>query len=69
MKRRLFCHTEIETIEKYIDAIKEFAQKLAAIGSPVNDDDLVFHTLRGLPKEFNGFKTAIRTRGGQSYWI
>ncbi|KAH7858303.1 hypothetical protein Vadar_022169 [Vaccinium darrowii] len=50
-------------MEKYIDTIKEYAQKLAAAGSEVSDEDLVFYTLRGLPGEFNGFKTAIRTRG------
>lgn len=33
-------------------------------GSPIEDSDLVFHILRGLPKVFNGFKTALRTRGG-----
>ncbi|KAE9454986.1 hypothetical protein C3L33_13112, partial [Rhododendron williamsianum] len=51
-------------MEKYIDTIKEYAQKLGAAGSPVNEDDLIFHTLRVLPKVFNGFKTAVRTRGG-----
>lgn len=50
-------------MKKYIDNIKEYAQKLAAAGSPMDDDDLIFHTLRGLPKVFNGFKTAVRTRG------
>ncbi|KAG5530931.1 hypothetical protein RHGRI_025767 [Rhododendron griersonianum] len=48
-------------MEKYIDTIKEYAQKLAAAGCPMAEDDLVFHTLRGLPKAFNGFKTAVRT--------
>ncbi|KAI8534884.1 hypothetical protein RHMOL_Rhmol10G0131600 [Rhododendron molle] len=38
---------------------KEYAQKLVA-GSPVDEDDLIFHTLRGLPDVFNGLKTTIR---------
>lgn len=50
-------------MENYIDTIKEFAQKLATTGSPIDDHNLIFHTLRGLPRPFNGFKTVIRTRG------
>lgn len=50
-------------MEAYIDTIKDYAQKLAAAGSPLDEDDLIFHTMRGLPKSFNGFKTAVRTRG------
>lgn len=56
-------------MEKYIDTIKEYAQKLAAAGFPMAEDDLVFHTLRGLPKAFNGFKTAVRTRWGSPITI
>lgn len=26
----------------------------------MDDNDLIFHTLRGLPKVFNGFKTTVR---------
>lgn len=51
-------------MDAYIDIIKEYAQKLAAADSPLDEDDLIFHTLRGLPKAFNGFKTAVHTRGG-----
>lgn len=35
-------------------------------GSPIDEDDLIFHTLRGLPKVFNGLRTTVRamiTRG------
>lgn len=66
LKGRLYTITKTSTIEVYVDTIKEYAQKLVAAGSPVDDDDLVFHTLRGLPPVFNGFKTtirAIRARG------
>lgn len=64
LRTRLYSVTKTSTMEKYIDTIKEYAQKLGVAGSPVNEDDLIFHTLRGLPKVFNGFKTAVRTRGG-----
>ncbi|KAG5529812.1 hypothetical protein RHGRI_030253 [Rhododendron griersonianum] len=63
LKNRLYCHTKLTTMEAYIDTIKDYAQKLAAAGSPLDEDDLLFHTMRGLPKSFNGFKTAVRTRG------
>lgn len=39
---------------------------MIAAGSPVEDDELVFRTLQGLPTAFNGLKTAvkaIRSRG------
>lgn len=66
LKGRLYTITKTSTIEVYVDTIKEYAQKLVAVGSPVDDDDLIFHTLRGLLPVFNGFKTtirAIRARG------
>lgn len=50
-------------MEAYIDTINDYAQKLAAAGSPLDEDDLIFHTMWGLPKPFNGFKTVVRTRG------
>lgn len=46
-----------------MDKIKEFAQKLEAAGSPLGEDELIFHTLRGLKKGFKGFKTTARLRG------
>lgn len=63
LKHRLYSHTKLTTMEAYIDTLKDYAQKLAAVGSPIDEEDLIFHTLRGLPKVFNGFKTTIRTRG------
>lgn len=64
-KRRLYNITKTGTMESYIDQIKDYANRLAAVGFPVSDDDLVFHTINGLPEEeFKGFRTAIHTRGG-----
>lgn len=60
LKNKLYNLTKTSTIECYVDTIKEYAQKLAAAGSPVDEDDLIFHTLRGLPGVFNGLKTTIR---------
>lgn len=50
-------------MDAYLDEIKEFAQKLEVVGSPIGEDELIFHTLRGLKTGFKGFKSAIRTRG------
>lgn len=60
IKGKLYTVTKTSTIEHYVDTIKEYAQKLVAAGSPVDEDDLIFHTLRGLPPVFNGFKTTVR---------
>lgn len=68
LKSKLYSITKTSTIEKYVDTIKEYAQKLAAAGNPVDDDDLIFHTLRGLPEVFNNCKTTVRglQQGGHS---
>lgn len=66
LRTQLYNHSKTSTVAIYIDKIKELAQKLAAAGSPIDDNELVFHTLCGLPKAFNGLKTAVgavRTRG------
>ncbi|KAE9452097.1 hypothetical protein C3L33_16005, partial [Rhododendron williamsianum] len=64
VRDRLYNVTKTSTMEAYIDTIKGYAQRLAAAGCPMEDDDLVFHTLRGLKsKAFDGFKTAVRLRG------
>ncbi|XP_058194403.1 uncharacterized protein LOC131311092 [Rhododendron vialii] len=52
-------------MDGYIDEIREHAQRLEAVGHHVDDDDLVFYTLNGLPKEeFKQLRTAIGARGG-----
>lgn len=38
-------------MDKYIDDIKVCAQKLSAVGYEVDDDDMVFHAINGLPEE------------------
>lgn len=63
LRSKLYSLTKTSTMESYIDTVKTYAQRLAAAGNPLSDDDLVFHTLHGLPPVFNGFKTGIRTSG------
>ncbi|KAG5557173.1 hypothetical protein RHGRI_007442 [Rhododendron griersonianum] len=43
----------------YLDKIKNYAKKLEAAGSPLGEDEIIFHTLRGLKKGFKGFKTVV----------
>ena len=37
--------------------------KLLGVGVIVDDEELLHITLKGLPKEFNAFRSAIRTKG------
>lgn len=66
LRDQLYNLSKISTIDAYIDNIKELAEQLTAAGSPVEDDELVFRALHGLPKGFNGLRTAfqaVRTKG------
>ncbi|KAH7840779.1 hypothetical protein Vadar_021479 [Vaccinium darrowii] len=66
LKDELYSVSKTSTIEAYVDKIQEIAQKLTAAGCVVEEDELVFRTLQGLPKAFNGLRTAVRavrTRG------
>lgn len=62
LKRTLYSFTKTDTIEKYIDDIKICAQKLIAVGYGIDDDDMVFHTINGLPEvEYGSLKQTLRT--------
>lgn len=62
LKRTLFNFTKTESMDKYIDDIKVCAQKLSAVGYEVDDDDMVFHAINGLPEEeFSSLKQTLRT--------
>lgn len=67
LKDQLYNLSKTASIDSYIDKIKELAQKLAAAGSPIQDDELVFRTLHGLPKAFNGLKTVVRAVRARGY--
>lgn len=51
-----------QSITEYAQKIKHISDTLAAISSPVDEEDLIIHTLNGLPQEFGPFKTSICTR-------
>lgn len=62
LKRKLYSLNKTGTMEQYLDFIKEIVQKLAASGSYVDDEELVFHTLNGLKTGFKSLKQTVRSR-------
>ena len=51
-----------ESVDVYLQKIKVVRDKLLAVGVIVDDEELLHITLKGLPKEYHAFKSAIRTR-------
>ena len=54
-----------DTVDIYLQKIKVVRDKLLAIGVIVDDEELFHIAIKGLPKEYNAFKSAIRTRSTQ----
>lgn len=50
-----------QAISEYIQKIKHVSDSPVAVCCPVDDEDLIIHTLNGLPSEYGPFKTSIRT--------
>lgn len=44
----------------YLKQIKQNSNTLATISTPVEDEDMIFFTLNGLPADYNIFKKAVR---------
>lgn len=51
-----------QSVTEYLQKVKHGADNLAAVASPVDDEDLIIHTLNGLPPDYGSFKTSIWTR-------
>ncbi|TQD85193.1 hypothetical protein C1H46_029281 [Malus baccata] len=51
-----------ESISKYFQRIKDVRDHLFAAGVSFEDDDIVILALKGLPSEYNTFRTVIRGR-------
>ncbi|CAJ2637895.1 unnamed protein product [Trifolium pratense] len=49
-------------VSEYLNNVKAIADELAIINSPLDDIDLVIHTLNGLGTEYREITTAIRAR-------
>ena len=54
-----------DTDDVYLQKIKIVRDKLLAVGVIVNDEKLLHIAIKGLPKEYNAFRSAIRTRSTQ----
>ena len=51
-----------DTDDVYLQKIKIVRDKLLAVGVIVDDEELLHIAIKGLPKEYNAFRSAIRTR-------
>ena len=51
-----------DTVDIYLQKIKVVRDKLLAVGVVIDDEELLHVTIKGLPKEYNAFRFAIRTR-------
>jgi hypothetical protein len=49
-------------ISDYSTKVKNFANALASIGAPTDDEDLMVMTLNGLGKDYSQFRTLIAVR-------
>ena len=54
-----------DTVDVYLQKIKVVRDKLLAIGVIVDHEKLLHIVIKGLPKEYNVFRSAIRTRSTQ----
>ena len=52
----------IDFIDLYLQKIKVVRDKLMAVGVILDDEELLHITTKGLPKDYNAFRSAIRTR-------
>ena len=54
-----------ESVDVYRQKIKVVRDKLLAVGVIVDDEELLHIAIKGLPKEFNAFRSTIRTTSTQ----
>ena len=52
----------VDFVDLYLQKIKVIKDKLLTVGVIVDDEELLHITLKGLPKEYNAFRSAIRTK-------
>lgn len=63
LKERLSRFTKgSKPMSEYLHGIKALFDELAIINSPLNDDDIVIHTLNGLGTEYREITAALRAR-------
>ncbi|KAA8529815.1 hypothetical protein F0562_034328 [Nyssa sinensis] len=49
-------------MKDYLNKVKQITDKLAATSNTISDEEIVLVILKGLPREYMSFKTAIRAR-------
>ena len=54
-----------DSVDLYLQKIKIARDKLMAVGVILDDEELLHIALKGLPKDYNAFRSAIRTRSKQ----
>ena len=54
-----------DTVDLYLQKIKVIRDILLVVGVIIDDEELLQITIKGLPKEYNAFRSAIRTRSTQ----
>ena len=55
--------SESSSLEKHLKTMKELTDKLAAIGSPISEEDQIVTLLGSLPVKYNSLVTALEARG------
>jgi hypothetical protein len=51
-----------DSINVYMQRVKTARDKLSAVGVQIDDEEMLHMVLKGLPKEYSSFNSAIRTR-------
>jgi hypothetical protein len=51
-----------DTVSGYMQRIKAARDKLSVVGVQINNEEMLHMILRGLPKEYAPFNSAIRTK-------
>ena len=54
-----------DTVDLYLQKIKVVRDILLAVGVIIDDEEHLQITIKGLPKEYNAFRSTIRTRSTQ----
>lgn len=51
-----------DSVDTYLQKIKVLKDKLMVVGVILDDEELLHISIKGLPKEFNAFRSEIHTR-------
>ena len=54
-----------DIVNLYLPKIKVVRDKLLSVGVIIDDEKLLYITIKGLPKEYNTFRSGIRTKSTQ----